>query len=244
MYAIIESGGKQYRVELGSRLEIDRLDVEPGQTIEFDRVLLISDGNDAAIGRPVVEGARVSADVVEQGRGEKLVVFKYRPKARRRVKHGHRSELTIVRIADIVHDGRSAARAAESERAERDRAAAEAAQAAERQAAADRALADRLAQTQAPVTADAGTDADAGARKPGRRTVTRRPRVSQTVAATDDATDATTSAAPDETAGATRDAEPDTAGAQTAEATPGTSASEPATAGSDDSAKPNTTATE
>ena len=82
MYAVIETGGKQYRVELGSEIEVDRMDVEPGQTIDIDRVLLVADGEQAAIGQPVVDGARVSASVVRQTRGDKIVVFKYKPKAR------------------------------------------------------------------------------------------------------------------------------------------------------------------
>lgn len=145
MYAVIETGGKQYRVELGTEIEIDRLDVTAGETIELGRVLLVADGDSASIGRPVVDGARVSASVVRQDRGDKIVVFKYRPKARTRVKHGHRQDLTIVRIADIEFNGRSAAQEAEKAAAEQAKAQAAAAEAAERQAATDRALADKLA---------------------------------------------------------------------------------------------------
>ena len=71
MYAVIETGGKQYRVELGSEIAVDRLDVEPGQTIDLERVLLVADGDEAAVGRPLVEGAKVSANVVRQDRGVK-----------------------------------------------------------------------------------------------------------------------------------------------------------------------------
>jgi len=145
MYAVIETGGKQYRVELGSEIEVDRMDVEPGQTIDIERVLLIADGVEAAIGQPVVDGARVSASVLRQSRGDKIVVFKYKPKARTRVKQGHRADLTVLRIADIAWAGRSAA----EEQAKIDkeqRAAAEvAAKAAAAQAAADAALAEKLA---------------------------------------------------------------------------------------------------
>ena len=145
MYAVIETGGKQYRVELGSEIEVERLEGEAGQTVEFDRVLLVAGDGDAAIGRPLVEGARVSGSVIRQDRGEKIVVFKYRPKARHRVKQGHRQELTRVRVSDIVHGGKSAARDADAARAERERAQSAAAEEAARQAAADRALAERLA---------------------------------------------------------------------------------------------------
>ena len=112
MYAVIETGGKQYRVEVGTELEVELLDVEPGKTITIDRVLLVADGDDSTIGRPLVADASVSAEVVNQTRGPKLISFKYRPKARSRVKKGHRQELTVLRIADITLGGKSAAKAA------------------------------------------------------------------------------------------------------------------------------------
>lgn len=112
MYAVIETGGKQYRVEVGTELEVELLDVEPGKTVTLDRVLLVADGDESAIGQPVVDGAAVSAEVLRQDRGEKVISFKYRPKARRRVKKGHRQDLTILRISDIVFGGKSAAKAA------------------------------------------------------------------------------------------------------------------------------------
>jgi len=145
MYAVIETGGKQYRVEVGTELEIDRLDAAPGDAVAFDRILLVADGDTAAIGRPVVSNASVSAEVVRRDRGEKLISFKYRPKARRRVKKGHRQELTVVRISDIVLDGRSAAgeaaKVAEQKRTERQKME----EAARRQAEQDAALAAKLA---------------------------------------------------------------------------------------------------
>jgi large subunit ribosomal protein L21 len=145
MYAVIETGGKQYRVEVGTELEVELLDVAPGEALTFDRVLLVADGETAAIGRPVVANASVAATVVRRDRGEKVISFKYRPKARRRVKKGHRQELTVLRISDIVLDGHSAAadvKQAEQARA-RDRAKLE--EAARRQAAADAELAAKLA---------------------------------------------------------------------------------------------------
>lgn len=170
MYAVIETGGKQYRVEVGSQIEVEYLDVEPGQTLDLERVLLVADGDATAIGRPLVEGARVSAEVVRQDRGDKIVVFKYRPKARSRVKHGHRQEQTVLRVADIVHGDRSAARLAEAARTERARLEAAAAEEAARQAAADRALADKLAAGQAQAEAAAASAASAAkgeAKAPG-----------------------------------------------------------------------------
>ena len=110
MYAVIETGGKQYRVEVGTELQVELLDAEPGKTVTLDRVLLVADGDEAAIGQPVVDGAAVSAEVLRQERGDKVISFKYRPKARRRVKKGHRQELTILRVSDIVFGGKSAAK--------------------------------------------------------------------------------------------------------------------------------------
>jgi large subunit ribosomal protein L21 len=150
MYAVIETGSKQYRVEVGTELQVELLDVEPGQTITLERVLLVADGDTAAIGRPIVDGAKVTAEVVRRERGVKTISFKYRPKARRRVKKGHRQELTILRVEDIVLGGKSAAkevRAAEAAaRTERERLE----EAAARQAAEDKALAAKLAKAAAP----------------------------------------------------------------------------------------------
>jgi large subunit ribosomal protein L21 len=145
MYAVIETGGKQYRVEIGTELEVELLQSGPGETVAFDRILLVADGDTAAIGTPVVANASVAAEVVRRDRGEKLISFKYRPKARRRVKKGHRQELTVIRISDIVLDGRSAAKevakAEEDRKTERQRLE----EAARRQAEQDAALAAKLA---------------------------------------------------------------------------------------------------
>jgi large subunit ribosomal protein L21 len=112
MYAVIETGGKQYRVEVGTELQVELLDIEPGKTVTIDRVLLVADGDEASIGRPLVDGAAVSAEVLRQIRGDKVIAFKYRPKARRRVKKGHRQDLTVLRVSDIMVGGKSAAKAA------------------------------------------------------------------------------------------------------------------------------------
>jgi large subunit ribosomal protein L21 len=149
MYAVIETGGKQYRVEVGMELEIELLEAGPGEAIAFDRVLLVADGAAASIGRPVVANASVSGEVVRRDRGDKVISFKYRPKARRRVKKGHRQELTVVRISDIVLDGKSAAsdlaKVEEQRRTERQKLE----DAARKQAEQDKALAAKLAADQA-----------------------------------------------------------------------------------------------
>jgi large subunit ribosomal protein L21 len=165
MYAVIESGGKQYRVELGSEIQVDRLDAQPGDSISLDRVLLVADDEAATVGRPFVDGAVVNADVVDQPRGEKVVVFKYRPKARRRVKKGFRASLTTLRISDIAFGGTSAARDAAEEDRRRERAEREAEKAAAQQAAADQALASRLAETTEKAPATSATPRRARATK-------------------------------------------------------------------------------
>ena len=100
MYAVIETGGKQYRVEVGTELEVELLDVEAGSAMQIERVLLVADGETASIGRPLVANASVAATVVGRDRGDKVISFKYRPKARRRVKKGHRQELTVLQRFD------------------------------------------------------------------------------------------------------------------------------------------------
>jgi large subunit ribosomal protein L21 len=150
MYAVIETGGKQYRVEVGTELQVELLDVEPGKTITLDRVLLVADGDTSSIGQPLVADAAVSAEVVRQIRGEKLISFKYRPKARSRVKKGHRQELTVLRISDITLDGKSAAKsvkkAEDDAKTERQRLE----EAATVQAAKDAELAAKLAAAESP----------------------------------------------------------------------------------------------
>ena len=101
MYAIIRSGGKQYRAEVGATIDVDRLPQAIGESIDLSDVLLVADDADAKIGQPLVEGARVSATVVEQFRGKKIIVYKYRQRTNYRRKQGHRQYYTRLRIDDI-----------------------------------------------------------------------------------------------------------------------------------------------
>ena len=144
MYAVIETGGKQYRVELGTELEVELLDVEPGQEINLDRVLLVVDGDESSVGQPVVADAAVSARVLRRDRGEKTISFKYRPKARSRVKKGHRQELTVLKITDVRLGAKSAAAEAQEAEAKAEAERAKVSKAAARQAAEDAALAEKL----------------------------------------------------------------------------------------------------
>ncbi len=115
MYAIVETGGKQYRVKPGDTLAVERLAGEPGETLDLGQVLLVAgNGDDAArVGSPGVAGAVVRAEVVEHIRGEKIIVFRYKSKVRYRRKTGHRQSLTRLRIMDILLDGASSIAAVE-----------------------------------------------------------------------------------------------------------------------------------
>jgi large subunit ribosomal protein L21 len=101
MYAVLETGNKQYRVAAGDTLEVERLAVEAGQPFTFDRVLLVNNDGKITVGSPTVTSARVVADVVEHIRGEKKVAFKLKRRKGYRKKIGHRQELTVVRIKEI-----------------------------------------------------------------------------------------------------------------------------------------------
>jgi len=107
MFAVIKSGGRQYKVSVGQTLEVNRLPVEVGEQFHFDEVLLISDASNTMIGTPLVDNAEVLATATKHGRGEKLIVFRYKPKKRIRHRRGHRQELTILTIDDIVAGGKS-----------------------------------------------------------------------------------------------------------------------------------------
>ena len=104
MYAVLSSGGKQYRVEAGTTLMLERLDGQPGEPgaqVTFDRVLLIGDGDDVTIGTPTVAGASVSATILGEALGPKLVIFKFKQKVKYRRRTGHRQKMTRVRIDAI-----------------------------------------------------------------------------------------------------------------------------------------------
>ena len=102
MYAVFRTGGKQFRAEPGGRIRIPSLDAEPGDTLEFDEVLLASDGDDVSVGTPLVDGARVKAEVVRHGRTRKIIVFKRKRRKGYRRKQGHRQGFTEIRVDEVV----------------------------------------------------------------------------------------------------------------------------------------------
>ncbi len=101
MYAVIASGGKQYKVREGDILRVEKIAGDVGQTVSFDRVLMLSDGDDVTVGTPIVDNALVNGHIVEQGKARKVIVFKYKRRKRYRRKQGHRQLFTAVRIDSI-----------------------------------------------------------------------------------------------------------------------------------------------
>jgi large subunit ribosomal protein L21 len=101
MYAVFATGGKQYRVQPGDTVRVEKLAEEAGKTIEFTEVLLVADGDNVRVGAPHVGGAKVTAEVVGDGRGEKLLIFKYKRRKSYRRKTGHRQPFTAIKITAI-----------------------------------------------------------------------------------------------------------------------------------------------
>ena len=107
MFAVIKSGGRQFKVSVGQTLEVERLPIDDGEQIRIEEVLLIADADRSWVGAPFVDNGAVLATVERQTRGEKLIVFKYKSKKRYRHRRGHRQELTVLRIDDILAEGKS-----------------------------------------------------------------------------------------------------------------------------------------
>lgn len=102
MYAIIETGGKQFKVQEGDTLYVEKLSVEDGETVEIEKVLLVEKDGQLSVGAPYVEGAKVVLKAVRQGKGKKIIVFKYKPKKNYRRKKGHRQPFTQVTVEKIL----------------------------------------------------------------------------------------------------------------------------------------------
>jgi len=104
-YAIIETGGKQFKVTEGQTIDVERLEAEEGGSVQLDKVLLLADGDNITVGKPLVEGARVMATVTKNGKGKKIIVFHYKSKVRERRKNGHRQQFTRLSIDKILPAG-------------------------------------------------------------------------------------------------------------------------------------------
>lgn len=118
MFAVIKTGGKQYRVAADQKLQVEKLDGDAGETVTFSDVLMLGGDGEAKVGAPLVAGAYVRAEIVEHKRGRKILVFKKRRRKNSRRKNGHRQDFTVVRIAEIVGGGSAAAKPAAEAAAE------------------------------------------------------------------------------------------------------------------------------
>ena len=105
MYAVVKTGGKQYRVSAEDTLKVERLPGETGEIITLDTVLMVGQGADVTVGEPTVDGASVAAEIVEQARDRKIIVFKKRRRQNYRRKHGHRQHYTLLKVTEILTDG-------------------------------------------------------------------------------------------------------------------------------------------
>ena len=112
MYAVIETGGKQYRVQEGDILNIEKLGIEEGESVEFEKVLVLNNDSETKFGTPYVKGAKVVAEVKKNGKGPKIIIFKYKNKKDYRKKQGHRQPYTMIKITSL--DGKAPAKVAKA----------------------------------------------------------------------------------------------------------------------------------
>jgi len=118
MYAVIASGGKQYRVEEGQVLNLETLDADVGKPVDFDKILMIVDGDKVNVGKPYIEGAKVAAEILEHGRGKKIKILKFKRRKHHMKRQGHRQSFTQVKITSIGGAKKAAPKAAEPKKAE------------------------------------------------------------------------------------------------------------------------------
>ena len=102
MYAVFRTGGKQYRARQGERVRVEKLEAAVGDAVEFDQVLMVGEGADVKVGKPLVSGGKVSAKVTEQGRADKITIIKFRRRKHYQRKHGHKQQYTEVEITSIA----------------------------------------------------------------------------------------------------------------------------------------------
>ena len=120
MYAVVKTGGKQYRVAKNDVLTVEKLDGEAGAVVELEEVMAMNDGNGLTIGTPMIDGARVAATVLEQKKGDKVIIFKKKRRKNYRRTRGHRQQLKVIRISDILAKGQKAAAATAAPAADAD----------------------------------------------------------------------------------------------------------------------------
>lgn len=155
MFAVVKTGGKQYRVAKDDVIKVERLPAEPGSTVTLDHVLAVQDGEAVKVGAPFVEGASVAAEVVEQGRADKIIVFKKKRRKNYRRKRGHRQHETVLRVTEILLDGAKPAAKAPVKKAAAKKAAAT-------KAGAKKATAKKAAAKKAAATKGDATDGGSG----------------------------------------------------------------------------------
>ena len=186
MYAVVTTGGKQYRVEAGSELIVERLAAEPGASITFDRVLLVGDGDAITVGSPTVDGASVSGTVLGEQLGPKLIIFKFKQKVKYRRTAGHRQHLTRVRIDEISAGGKRT-RAEPAEKAEATPTKAKATESAAEKAEATESKAEATEKADATESKAEATEASAAPEAPAKPARTRKPAAPKAKATADDA---------------------------------------------------------
>jgi len=164
MYAVIETGGKQYRVQEGDVITVEKLKVSAGDDITFDRVLMLSDGEKVQVGTPILEAAKVFGTVVENGKGEKVIIFKYKAKKDYRKKQGHRQPYTMVKIESLSADGKPAVKKAAEKPAAETAAAEKPAE--EKKPAAKKATAEKATAEKKPAAKKTAADKPSAAKKP------------------------------------------------------------------------------
>jgi large subunit ribosomal protein L21 len=174
MYAVIETGGKQYRVQEGDVITIEKLNVAAGDDIEFDKVLLLNDGEKVQVGTPIVEAAKVFGTVVENGKGEKVIIFKYKAKKDYRKKQGHRQPYTMVKIESMSAEGKPAPKKAVKPVAEATvEAVAEDKAPAEKKPAAKKAAAEKAPAEKKPAAKKAAAEKAPAEKKPAAKKATK-----------------------------------------------------------------------
>ncbi len=160
MYAVIKTGGKQYRVAVEDKITVERLKGDEGDIVELNEVLMVTDGDNVDVGTPMIEGACVAAELVEQARGKKIIIFKKKRRKGYRRRNGHRQDLSVLKITEILTGGKKPSKKAAAKPAAKPKAKAEAKPAPEKKAAAPKTAAKKEALPEGALFAKPAGDAD------------------------------------------------------------------------------------